>query len=89
MSEFNTTVDVRHLKEQGRELVKEVGKLCDEAIRKTAIWSQYTIPHKVLITLDQFKEFATLQEEPNAKPTGKEIFKSGAGFLFEIKVEEN
>ena len=88
MSEFNTTVDVRHLTLKGRELVKEVGKLCDEAIRKTAIWSQYTIPHKILITLAQFKEFATLQEEPNAKPTGKEIFKSGAGFLFEIKVED-
>jgi hypothetical protein len=82
------TVDARHFKQTGVELVKKISKLCDEKISKAPIWTKEAVPSTLLITPDQFKEFGRLQEEPSAEPTGKELFKTGGGYMLEIKVVE-
>ena len=88
MSKDTTIVDCRHVISKGTQLVKEISDICEKAVGKLLVWNEWTMPSKVRITPDQFKEFATLQGDPEAKITGKEIFKTTTGYLFEIKVEE-
>lgn len=88
MSKDYATVDVRHLTSQGVELVKEISQLCEEKISKAPIWTKEAVPSRLIITPDQFTEFGRLQEEPSTKPTGRELFKTGGGYMLEIKVVE-
>jgi hypothetical protein len=89
MSKDYTTVELRDCELKGIELAKEADKRCQNAFGKVLVFSTEVIPHKLIITLNQFKEFARLQEEPSSKPTGKELFKTSNGYVMEIKVEES
>lgn len=82
------TIDLRDSKLKHIELVKEADKRCIEAMRKVKIWAPETIPSVLFISSSQFKELAALEEEPSSKPTGKEMFKTSNGYVFEIKVEK-
>lgn len=87
MSKDRSLVDVRHITATGFNMVKQFSDKCDKAVSSSQIWTEYSIPSKILITKDQFKELATLNGEPDAQFTGKEHFRSKQGFMFEIQVE--
>lgn len=80
-------VDLRDSKLKGSKLEAEADKRCVKAIKGVNKGDE-TIPSVLLMSRDQFKEFVTLQEEPSAEPTGKEMLKSSNGYIFEIKVEK-
>lgn len=88
MSKDYTSVDGRHVELEGIELVKKLNELCADSFGKVLVWSPELMPHRLLITMNQFKELAKLQDDEHAKPTGKEIFKTADGYLFEVIVGE-
>lgn len=81
-----TTVYLVDSQLKGIELAKEADQRCKKALDKTPIWTDKAIPSILCVTPDQYTEFATLNGEPEAKPTGKEMFKTSNGYVFEIKV---
>lgn len=82
------TVDVRHLKSTGVDLIKAMNKKCEQAVAKVQIWAPETVPSSLLVTPDQFTIMSTLQGDPKAIPKGKEMFKTSHGYVFEIRVQE-
>lgn len=93
-----TIVDIRDSRLKDRELILHANKRCVQAIEDFKMSYETvkgknrlkdltdTIPHKLSITYRQFQLMAALSGEINAKPTGKENFKTSNGYMFEIIV---
>lgn len=98
MSKDRTTIDISHSKLKDRELILYADKRCIQAIEdfKTSYETVKgknalddltdTVPHRLYISYRQFQLMAALSGEINAKPNGKENFKTSNGYIFEIKV---
>lgn len=93
-----TIVDIRDSKLKDTDLIRYADKKCIEAIENFKMSYETvkgknklqdltdTVPHKLSITYKQFKLMAALSGELDAKPTGKENFKTSNGYMFEIIV---